>query len=331
MKNLSIIVPIYNKENVLETSLFSLYRFLPAHSEILLIDDFSTDKSVSIASRFSKQEEFRLFRNKVNLGVASTRNLGIKKAEGEYIGFFDADDTVSSHFYEQLLDTAFSMKRRPDVVVGEFLLSGIEEKKSKKENLLSSLLPFELERQKYLGEESRSCCSKIYRKSFLEGKYFPNFFEEDFYFHCWVSSEARRVVENRNGEYMYHLENRKESLSGEEYPVDYFSSFIDGYHWLFQKFGKKRILFKTMNSIHTGILLSKLLSIENWEIPYQEKVNLIGSVIDFCLEKDSSFSLPYLPSFLRPYYKNHYSLVGKQSLDGLEGKIKVLASKYPKR
>lgn len=331
MKNLSIIVPIYNKEDVLETSLFSLCRFLPAHSEILLIDDFSSDRSEFIASHFLKQEEFRLFRNKVNLGVASTRNLGIKKAEGEYIGFFDADDTVSSHFYEQLLDTAFSMKRRPDVVVGEFLLSGMEGKTREKENLLSSLLPFQLERQKYLREESRSCCSKIYRKSFLEGKYFPDFFEEDFYFHCWVSSEARRVVENRNSEYIYHLENRKESLSGEEYPIDYFSSFLDGYHWLFQKFGGKKALFQTMNSIHTEIFLSKLLSIENWRIPYQEKVDLIGSVMDFCLEKDPSFSTSSLPSFLRSYYDNYFSLVEKQSLDGLEGKIKVLASNYPKR
>ena len=329
MKNLSIIVPIYNKGNVLETSLVSLCRSLPKKTEILLIDDFSSDQSASIAKRLAKEDErIRSLSHSRNLGVSSTRNLGMREAKGEYIGFFDADDTVSSSFYEQLLDTAFSRMRHPDVVVGDFVLVKGEERSSDSQTLFSSVLPIGFQRKKYLKQETRSCCNKIYRRSFLEGKYFPAFF---FLFHCWVAKEVHSLMENREAKYFYHLENREQSLLGQSYPFDFCSSFLDGSSWLSQKFGTQSSLAKTMHSLQREMWISELYSVFNWNISHQEKCRLIGSVLQYCSIKDPSFSIP---RSLASYYDVSFSYDGSSEVENLrllENKVKMLTSKYPKR
>ena len=68
-----------------------------------MIDDGSQDNSLEICKNFEKEDKrIRVF-HKNNGGVSSARNLGIEKAQGEYIVFIDSDDRVKTNFIERLL------------------------------------------------------------------------------------------------------------------------------------------------------------------------------------------------------------------------------------
>jgi glycosyltransferase involved in cell wall biosynthesis len=93
---LSIIVPVYNRKKYLKECLNSICQQVRQDVEIILIDDCSTDGSIKICKKFVKKYNFiRLINLKKNRGVAYCRNIGIKKATGEYICFVDSDDKLS--------------------------------------------------------------------------------------------------------------------------------------------------------------------------------------------------------------------------------------------
>lgn len=93
MKKLSVIIPVYNIKDYLRQCLDSLVCDR-ADYEILLIDDGSNDGSSAICEEYSEKHSMIKVFHKENGGVSSARNLGLQKAEGEYIYFVDGDDWV---------------------------------------------------------------------------------------------------------------------------------------------------------------------------------------------------------------------------------------------
>lgn len=88
----SIIVPIYNPGKYLTACIESLINQDYANTEIILINDGSSDDSSDIAKRYITDNV--IFVDKVNEGVSKTRNLGLKRSSGELIMFVDADDIL---------------------------------------------------------------------------------------------------------------------------------------------------------------------------------------------------------------------------------------------
>ena len=112
-KKLSIIVPVYNMaaEGKLNYCLDSLVgqTIRGVHDyEILCVDDASTDGSLEILLDYQKRypELICVIPNAVNLRQGGAKNVGLKNAEGEWIGFIDSDDWVSPDYYEKLLKKA---------------------------------------------------------------------------------------------------------------------------------------------------------------------------------------------------------------------------------
>lgn len=92
MVDVSVIVPIYNVKNYLGECLNSLGVQRFSDCEFICIDDGSTDDSCKIIERYVNRDgRFRMIRQK-NKGLAETRNIGIRNAQGKYIAFLDADD-----------------------------------------------------------------------------------------------------------------------------------------------------------------------------------------------------------------------------------------------
>lgn len=89
---LSIIIPVFNVEKYLPECLESIITQTFKDLEIIIIDDGSTDNSLKICKRYLKKCDKIILISKKNGGVSSARNLGILKAEGQYIMFMDADD-----------------------------------------------------------------------------------------------------------------------------------------------------------------------------------------------------------------------------------------------
>lgn len=98
----SIIVPIYNKENYLEECLNSIINQTYNNLEIILINDESTDNSLKICKNYQKKDKRIIIINQKNKGESGSRNAGIKKATGKYIAFIDGDDFVDNNFIEVL-------------------------------------------------------------------------------------------------------------------------------------------------------------------------------------------------------------------------------------
>lgn len=103
MCKLSVIVPIYNAGNNLNRCMESILAQNFEDVEILAVNDGSTDNSGEIVKKYIKQNPGKItYIEKVNTGVADTRNLGISKAKGKYIIFVDSDDYIKQDLFEEL-------------------------------------------------------------------------------------------------------------------------------------------------------------------------------------------------------------------------------------
>lgn len=94
----SVIVPTYNEENVIEKCLESLSKQTHKDMEVIVVDDGSTDNTVNRLSNY----RINLLRQK-HKGAAAARNLGAKQAKGEILVFVDADMTFDEDFVKNLI------------------------------------------------------------------------------------------------------------------------------------------------------------------------------------------------------------------------------------
>ena len=95
--DLSIIIPTFNSEAYIKNLLVSLITFLENDNfnyQVILVDDGSTDETISKVKRIIKDKDFLNLYECKHQGVSAARNFGIKKAEGKYITFVDSDDTL---------------------------------------------------------------------------------------------------------------------------------------------------------------------------------------------------------------------------------------------
>lgn len=101
---ISIIIPVYNSEKFLSKCLDSIKNQTYKKFEVLCINDGSTDNSLEILNKYSKSDNRFKIINKKNEGVSIARNLGIKKAVGQYILFVDADDYLNLNALEEMVN-----------------------------------------------------------------------------------------------------------------------------------------------------------------------------------------------------------------------------------
>jgi glycosyltransferase involved in cell wall biosynthesis len=102
----SVIIPVYNREKYLKQCLNSVINQTLKNIEIICIDDGSTDQSLEILNEFAKKDQRIKIINQKNQGVGLARNIGLKIARGEYVGFVDSDDWIDLNFYETLFTEA---------------------------------------------------------------------------------------------------------------------------------------------------------------------------------------------------------------------------------
>ena len=102
---LSIVVPIYNVEKQLIRCIESLLKQQTEklETEIILVNDGSTDNSGSIARKYAESNTNVIYIEKKNGGLSDARNVGVKHCNGDYIAFVDSDDYVSDNLYMNLM------------------------------------------------------------------------------------------------------------------------------------------------------------------------------------------------------------------------------------
>ena len=101
---LSIVVPYYNMGQYIDETIQSLQLCSYADKEILIINDGSTDKlSLDKLNEYRQKKNLKVIDVK-NSGLAKARNLGARNANGEFLAFLDADDTVKPGYYTRAIE-----------------------------------------------------------------------------------------------------------------------------------------------------------------------------------------------------------------------------------
>ena len=116
---LSIIVPIYNAESTLACCIDSILSQTFRSFEVILVNDGSTDNSLSLCENYACADSRVIILNKTNGGVSSARNLGIDCAKGDYIVFIDADD----YLFEDSIRAVTDDLRDIDLLIASSLFS----------------------------------------------------------------------------------------------------------------------------------------------------------------------------------------------------------------
>ena len=110
MPKVSVIIPVYNAKEHVQTSIESILAQTEKDIEVIVVDDHSTDGSIAyikdIIRNTSRESVFRFVQTEKNAGPGAARNTGISIATGEYVAFLDSDDRVSQRMYETLYNEA---------------------------------------------------------------------------------------------------------------------------------------------------------------------------------------------------------------------------------
>lgn len=104
----SIVVPVYNVEKYLAECLDSIIQQTLEDIEIIIVNDGSTDNSLSIAQSYAKKDPRISIIDKENAGYGHSMNRGFEKACGEYIGIVESDDCARPEMFEKLYTQALS-------------------------------------------------------------------------------------------------------------------------------------------------------------------------------------------------------------------------------
>jgi len=99
---ISIIVPVYNAQDYLNTCIESILGQTYKNFEIILIDDGSTDESPSICDKYAETDSRVKVFHKKNEGLVCARKMGLLMSTGEYVGYVDADDWIEADMYQKL-------------------------------------------------------------------------------------------------------------------------------------------------------------------------------------------------------------------------------------
>ena len=100
------IIPVYNIDNYVSECIDSLLLQLESDTEILLVDDGSTDSSSAIMNEYASKDSRVILMSQENKFAGTARNLGMTKAQGEYYVFWDCDDIFELNALEVLYNRA---------------------------------------------------------------------------------------------------------------------------------------------------------------------------------------------------------------------------------
>lgn len=107
---ITVIIPVYNILEYLPRCVHSITAQTYGRLEILLVDDGSTDGTGRLCDELAGEDSRIRVYHKENGGSSSARNLALKEARGEYVGFVDSDDFIEPAMYERLMNAILEFR-----------------------------------------------------------------------------------------------------------------------------------------------------------------------------------------------------------------------------
>lgn len=212
---ISVIVPIYNKEKELSKTIESLLNQTHSETEILLINDGSTDDSQQRIDNYVKKypDKIKSYQ-KENGGLSDARNYGVSKATGEYLCFVDAGDFLNKELFFNLF---CYMKQNIELIKYKMIkVDEQEEKIEKVEGPTFEVCTGEEAFEKLYAKDSfmEVACIYLYQRKFWIKNHFSyqkDTYHEDFGLTPIVLTKAKTVVST--SEYGYYYVQDDDSIT----------------------------------------------------------------------------------------------------------------------
>lgn len=296
MKNLellpkiSVIIPVYNSENYIFISIKSVLDQTYSNFEIICIDDGSTDRSAEIIKHLMLEDDRIKLIQIDNHGQGFARNLGVKKANGDYILFLDSDDYIEKNTLSICLEKI--KKEDPDFVVFDYRYYRPIDKKNiytsddlffKYKNLIEDSC-LELLKLKVI-----YTVNKIYKKNFLlvnEIKYLEGHLYEDMIFMIKAIICAKKISLIHSP--LYRITINKNSSTQTKHDTDkHYKSFISALTMSIEFLNSKKITDNRVYYLYLN-LFKKFLNYYVVRTPYKYKNK-------FACEFLNTYSRIYVP------------------------------------
>lgn len=214
---ISIIVPVYNKEQYIKKCLDSLINQTYENIEIIIINDGSTDDSEKIIKEYD-DKRIKYYKNK-NQGIGKTRNYGIEKSQGNYIMFVDIDDYIDKNACEILLKKAKTNNN--DIVITNYY--NVEKDKITKNNIEKITKHSINEEKDILLKVNLAPWNKIYKKELIISnniKFEENLKYEDAVFVIEALIKANNIGQIDDYLYYYVIHEESETTVRDEKVFD---------------------------------------------------------------------------------------------------------------
>lgn len=307
MPKISIIVPVYNVENLLKYCVNSLLNQTYKDFEILLIDDGSKDSSPTLCDEYASSNPVIKVFHKPNGGLSDARNYGIEKAKGDFFLFIDSDDILHRDFCKTLIE--LQQKYDSDItstdIVTFFDIKTTEKWDTAEYNENEIILSHNEALHEYFNPSGKrivyhGLCMKMYKKDlFTELRFAKGRLHEDLYITYQLLDKCNKFVFIPLPFYYYYKKNtnsitsnyREKNLNDEfDALQNMFNFFKDRpdvlkdltifaiRHYCYLLF-RTQTLPKTQNVIEKKKYIKKWLS-ENWKygkcIPLMEKIKMLS-------------------------------------------------------
>ena len=216
---ISIIVPAYNVESLVERCLYSLCVQTYQNIEIVVVDDGSTDKTGQVCRDYAKKDSRIVVVTQENGGLSAARNKGIQVAHGNYYMFVDSDDYINHNMTSILYSNL--QEHEADIAMCDFvkIYEGEEDYKQLifQNEAPGQIFLYESEQVMELlwtvGQQTVIACNKLFKKEVFENLYFPVglVHEDEHLIHHLLDRCKRFVYDNR--QLYYYLQRKEGSLT----------------------------------------------------------------------------------------------------------------------
>lgn len=207
----SIIVAVYNVENLIRRCLDSIRAQSFSDFEVILINDGSKDNSGKICDEYAQTDQRFKVIHQNNQGVSRVRERGIKESSGIYTIHVDPDDWIEKGMIEQLIKTA--RMDDADIVICDYFVNKGNSQITKCERPLS-LNPQEVLLELFY-RISGSLCNKLIKRELYDGISFINGIScgEDYLTCMRLLKKANRISYTSQAFYHYDISSNGESLT----------------------------------------------------------------------------------------------------------------------
>lgn len=330
----TVAIAAYNVENFLVDGMNSVFNQTYDNIEIILVDDGSTDNTPKMCDEIAKTDSRVKVFHKENGGLGSARNVGIDNANGEFLYFFDVDDTIEPTLIEE--NVRLANEKNADLVIfgyfARFSDSTEEESICLTENEIHSneeLKEVYANELLWLKHGNGFAWNKFYRMSFLK-KFDFHFgnqrIQQDEPFNMQLYKKLENVYISPNAYYHYviytsgnagsrYLPNKADIIT------DVFHRFMDFYNgWGIEN---ERVLKYIQNRYINGLFDVACITFfhEKCDFSKAEKYNRINAMLN------NEELIAVLQNTKIPYSKNPINFLQAWAFNNRKTKLLISVTK----